>query len=349
MLELVNINKSIGKFSLSNINLVINKGDYFTLLGESGAGKTMLLEIISGIITLDSGKIILNGKEITSNQIQNRNFGIVYQNQALFPHMSVIGNIAFPLKCKKQTKSLIEITVKKIAEETEISHLLNRNVTDLSGGEAQRVAIARALATNPQILLLDEPLSFLDVNLKHDIISLLRKINKKGQTIIHVTHNYKEAISLSNRIAVLGNGKVIQEGNLNEVLQNPKSKFVADFFEIKNFYNGNVISFNNSKYFDNENVRLKISDNASLGKSNIWIKSETVYLLNETNINLFENMFKCKILSIEPISNGIEIFTNIGVPIYLIVSKETQNINNLKIGSEIVIAIKPEIINFNNL
>lgn len=340
MLELVNINKSIGKFSLDNINLKINKGDYYTLLGESGAGKTMLLEIISGIVTLDSGKIILNGKNITSNPIKNRNFGIVYQNQALFPHMNVFENIAFPLKCKKNKKSVIEIIVKNIAEETEISHLLSRNVTDLSGGEAQRVAIARALATNPEILLLDEPLSFLDVNLKHDITSLLRKINRKGQTIIHVTHNYKEAVSLSNRIAVLGNGKVIQEGDISDVLQNPKSKFVAGFLGIKNYYSGKIIEINNLKYFEINNCRFKVSENFPLGELNVWIRNNNVYIINNINRNDFDNKFKCKIIDIEPTSKGIEIYTNIGIPVYLYINNDLNKQFAIMQDSEIEIGIK---------
>lgn len=346
MLELVNIIKAIGKFSLENINLKINNGDYFTLLGESGAGKTMLLEIISGIVKLDSGKVILNGTEITNIPIQNRNFGIVYQNQALFPHMSVFENIAFPLKCKKNTKLLIENTVKTIAEETEILHLLNRNVTDLSGGEAQRVAIARALATNPEILLLDEPLSFLDVNLKHGITCLLRKINKKGLTIIHVTHNYKEAVSLSNRIAVLGNGKVIQEGNINDVLQNPKSKFVAGFLGIKNYYSGKVIINNNMKYFEINNCRFKVSEKFPLGELNVWIRNNNVYLINDINRNNFDNKFKCRIIDIEPTTRGVEIYTDIGIPIYLYINNDQNKQLKIKQNSEIEVGVKSEDICF---
>lgn len=346
MLELVNINKKIGKFSLSNINLKINKGDYYTLLGESGAGKTMLLEIISGIVKLDSGKIILNGKDITYIPIQNRNFGIVYQNQALFPHINVFENIAFSLKCKKKQRALIESTVKAISEETDILHLLNRNVTDLSGGEAQRVAIARALATNPEILLLDEPLSFLDVNLKHDITSLLRKINKKGQTIIHVTHNYKETVLLSNRIAVIGNGKVIQEGIINDVFHNPKSKFVANFLGIKNYYFGKVLEINGQKYFETNDIRFIVSNNFPLGKINVWIKNNNVQIINVKNRNDFDNKFKCKIIALEPTSKGIEIYTDIGVPIYLYVNNGIFKENTIMQGSDIEIGIKSEDICF---
>ncbi len=342
MLELVNINKSIEKFSINKISLQINKGDYFIFLGESGAGKTMLLEIISGIIKIDSGKILLKGKNITKLSIQSRNFGVVYQNQALFPHMSVFDNIAFPLKCKKYSKKNIRDTINSIAKQTEVLHLLNRNVTNLSGGEAQRVAIARALATNPEILLLDEPLSFLDVNLKRDITALLRKINKNGQTIIHVTHNYKEAISLSNRVAIIENGTIIQKGKTTDVFNNPKTEFVAKFIGIKNYFSGKISIINSKKYFESNNVRIIVSDDMPLGEINIWIKNNNVFLLNEQNRNAFINKFKCKIIEIEPTNRGIEIFTNIGLPIFLYVANKYIIPEKMKQGSEIEIGIKIE-------
>lgn len=337
MLELVNINKSIGKFSLSNINLQINKGDYYTLLGKSGAGKTMLLEIISGIVKPNSGKILLGNNDITNIPIKNRNFGIVYQNQALFPHLTVFDNIAYPLKCKKYSKAEIKSSVNSLAEETEIAHLLKREISNLSGGEAQRVAIARALATMPEILLLDEPLSFLDINLKHEITSLLRKINKKGQTIIHVTHNYKEVVSLSNRIAILENGTIIQDGILNDVFHNPKSKFVANFLGIKNYFSGKIVETNNKKYFETQNLRFNVSDNFPLGEINIWIRNNNVFIVNNENRNNFNNKFKCNIINIEPTTKGIEIYTNIGIPIFLYENKQFINQTYLKEGSEIEI------------
>ncbi len=346
MLELKEINKSLGKFSLNNINLNVEKGEYFMLLGASGAGKTMLLELISGIINPDSGAILSNNNDITITSIQKRNIGIVYQNQSLFPHMNVFGNIAFPLKCRKYSKSEIQKNVYSLAEETEITHLLKRNVSTLSGGEAQRVAIARALATKPEILLLDEPLSFLDVQLKRGISTLLRKINKNGQTIIHVTHDYKEAFSLSGKIAVLEKGTILQEGIVEDVYQRPKSKFVADFFEIKNFYKGNVINVNNKKYFERENVRILVSDNAPLGELNIWIKSENVYLLNESNSNSFENKFKCEIYDIESTSTGVEIYTSFEIPFSFFMNNENSIQKKLTIGQEIEIGIKTEDICF---
>lgn len=342
MLELVNISKAVGEFVIRDVNLSVGRGDYLTLLGVSGAGKTMLLEIISGIIKPDSGKIILNNKDITKFPIQSRNFGIVYQNQALFPHMNVFANIAFPLKCRKKDKHYIEDVVNNIAAETEIRHLLDRNVVNLSGGESQRVAIARALATNPEILLLDEPLSFLDVNLKNDITALLRKINGKGQTIIHVTHNYKEAVLLSGRIGIVENGALIQVGHVKEVFNHPKSKFVANFLGIKNYYIGKITEEENVKYFVTNNVKLIAGNDAVCGGAYAWIRNNNVFILDEHNRSNFTNRFSCRINRIEPTSKGVEIFTDIGIPVCLYVNTSMFERDCLISGDEIEIGFRSE-------
>ena len=342
MLELVNISKVFEKFSVRNLSLFINRGDYLTILGVSGAGKTMLLELISGIIKPDEGIIRLNNIDITKSPIQSRNFGIVYQDQSLFPHMKVFENIAYPLKCKKTKKSIIQKAVIEIARETEISHLLDRPVNNLSGGESQRVAIARALVANPEILLLDEPLSFLDVNLKHDITALLRKINRKGQTVIHVTHNYKEAILLSNKVGIIENGVLIQHGQTNEVFKYPKSKFVANFLGTKNYFPGNIIEVDEKKYFISNNIKILVPIDSPLGICNAWIRNNNIFVIDEKNKNGFENIFKCKILEIEPTSKGVEIYTDIGLPIYLYVSSNLFDSETFKVGMDIVIGFRPE-------
>ena len=161
MLRLEKISKKIGGFLLTDIDLSVGKGDYYVLIGESGAGKSMLLEIITGFIQPDSGSISLNDNDLLKIPIQERNIGIVYQKPTLFPHMSVFDNIAYPLRSRGYKKPFINNRVAQLAGDTEISHILNRNIANLSGGETQRVTIARALASNPDILLLDEPLKCL--------------------------------------------------------------------------------------------------------------------------------------------------------------------------------------------
>ena len=234
MLRLININRRLGDFALSDINIEISQGEYYVLLGRSGSGKTQLLELIAGLEHPDSGKIMLDDEDITLKRIQDRKVGIVFQDYAVFPHMTVFGNIAYPLKARKEDKKYIVEKVENVATSMNISHLLARSTQKLSGGELQRVALARTLITSPRLLLLDEPLSSLDTSLKDDLKRLLRNLNKNGQTIIHVTHDYGDAISLAKRVGVLHNGKIIQEGSVNEVFNNPSNRFVARYAGIRN-------------------------------------------------------------------------------------------------------------------
>jgi len=286
MLELNNISLKLGEFSLENINLKVNKGDYFVLLGVSGAGKSILLEMIAGMLYPDKGTIILQGKDITNVKIQERGVGLVFQDYAIFPNMTVKQNIAFPLKCKKLNKKGIEQKINEIAEIVNISHLLHRKPESLSGGEQQRVALGRILTLEPKCLLLDEPLSSLDAQLRDGMQTLLRKINRMGQTIIHVTHDYREAISLANKLAVLYEGQIIQTGTPKEVFHNPGSKFVANFTGIKNFYNALLEDQNTAMVEDK--VRFSLKDMytgvAWLSSARVvrcWVKSR-----NERNHRL---------------------------------------------------------------
>jgi len=313
MLELKNINKKLGKFSLNNININVNNGDYFMLLGASGAGKTLLLEIISGIVKPDSGQILFNDTDICDKKIQLRNFGIVYQNQYLFPHLNVYDNIAYPLRNRKISKSLERTEISIIAEQTEISHLLKREIKNLSGGEAQRVAIARALATKPKILLLDEPLSFLDVQLKKGITDLLKRINQNGQTVIHVTHDYKEAFTLSSQISILEKGAVIQSGKIDDVYKLPKSKFIASFFDIKNYFTGNVINKDNKVYFETSNCKLLVSEKIPNDISCVWISTVDIKLITDNNKSDFEELYHGKLIDIEKTHEGYNLVIDIGI------------------------------------
>ena len=219
MLRLINISRQLGDFALRDINLEVSDGEYYVLLGRSGSGKTQLLELIAGLEHPDTGRIILDNEDITLKRIQDRKVGIVFQDYAVFPHMTVFGNIAYPLRVKREGKKAITEKVEKAATAMNIKHILERNTEKLSGGELQRVALARTLITSPRLLLLDEPLSSLDTSLKDDLKRLLRNLNKAGQTIIHVTHDYGDAISLAKRVGVIHNGKIIQEGSVDDVLK----------------------------------------------------------------------------------------------------------------------------------
>lgn len=235
MLSIQNLTKKYDEFLLDDISLEIGQGEYFVLLGTSGAGKTILFETIAGIISPDSGRIIFGGKDITHDPIRKRQIGLVLQDGAVFPHMTAGQNISYPLKVKRLPALKIKEKVFQLAEQMSISHLLHRKPWSLSGGELRRIAIARTLALDPKCLLLDEPLSSLDIQLQQEILDLLKNLNQSGLTILHITHNYHEAFYVAHRMAVMDKGKIIQQGTPAVISDHPESKFVADFIGIGNY------------------------------------------------------------------------------------------------------------------
>lgn len=343
MLEIKNISKSYPNFYLKDISFSVEKGDYYILLGGSGMGKSMLLEIISGITTPDSGKIFLNEKNITFEKIQKRNIAFVYQDQVLFPHLTVFDNIAFPLRYLKKSSAEIKNKVKELTGMVEVDNLLFRKPGTLSGGEAQRVALARALATRPECLLLDEPLSNVDTQLRYELRSLLRKINRQGQTIIHVTHDYEEAISLANKLAVIEHGNIVQTGTPEEIFLYPKSEFIAKFIGIKNFYRGKLLqSKNNSDLtpFETSGLTFYVATKEIKMDGFLLIPAENVVISDNFSENSSRNTFKGKINDIFPAKLGLEVVVDIGIKIISIVSKEATDKLALVKDKEIWISFK---------
>jgi len=204
MLSCINMEYTIGAFSLRNFSLELERGDYCALLGPSGSGKTIILELIAGLRMLKKGSVVIDGKDHTHTPPQHRPVGLLFQDYALFPHMSVYENIAYPLKIRGKDKAEVRETVHAFAAELDISRHLNRMPGTLSGGEKQRVALARTLVIHPLVLLLDEPMSALDAPLRESSVALLRSVSEKGITILHVTHDPSEVNSLANRRIHLG-------------------------------------------------------------------------------------------------------------------------------------------------
>lgn len=237
-LELKNVSFSFGKEkAVDDISLTVEEGSFTTLLGPSGCGKTTLLRLISGFLTPDSGSVLINGIDQKGIEVSGRKVGMVFQDYALFPHLSVRQNIAYGLKIqKKLSKKEIDAQVSEIAQSLGIEGLLARYPGELSGGQQQRAALARSLILRPKILLMDEPLSSLDTKLRAKVREELREIQQKlGITTIYVTHDQEEALSLSTKIAVLNEGKILQEGSPREIYFEPKNQFVADFVGKANF------------------------------------------------------------------------------------------------------------------
>lgn len=318
MLRLINISRKLGNFALSEVNLEVADGEYYVLLGRSGSGKTQLLELIAGLEHPDSGKIFLDNIDITRQRIQDRKVGIVFQDYAIFPHMTVYGNIAYPLRARKEDNKNIEEKVKKAAEAMNITHILMRSTEKLSGGELQRVALARTLIKSPRLLLLDEPLSSLDTSLKDDLKRLLRNLNKAGQTIIHVTHDYCDAISLAKKVGVIHNGKIIQEGSVEEVFSNPVNRFVARYAGIKNFFKVNILRENGFLIGVTEHhVRIKLNGVNPVSDSLLLIKNDTITLHDKISDDSKINSIKGKITEIIPSQFGLEITVDAGDLFYI--------------------------------
>ena len=240
-LELKNITKSFTKEDavLNGINLTIHKGEFITLLGSSGCGKTTTLRIVAGLEMPDSGQVFLDGEDVTLLAPEARDVNTVFQNYALFPHMNVADNIGYGLKLKKVPKQEIKKKVKEMLELVQLSGYEKRKPSELSGGQKQRVAIARSLVNNPRVLLLDEPLGALDLQLRRAMQIELKKLQKKlGITFIYITHDQEEAINMSDRIAVMRDGRFEQIGTPDEIYNHPKTSYVATFVGNANILKG---------------------------------------------------------------------------------------------------------------
>ena len=250
------IGKSFGDFEvLKNVSLEIKKGEFFSLLGPSGCGKTTLLRIIAGFEHPDTGTLTLDGDNVLSLPPNKRPTNTVFQNYALFPHLSVFENVAFSPRLKGESKEQIKSKVKQYLELVRLEGHADKMPNQLSGGMKQRVAIARALINEPRVLLLDEPLSALDAKLRqHMLIELDRIHDEIGITFIYVTHDQQEALSVSDRIAVMNQGDILQIGTPHDIYESPEKDFVARFIGDTNLFDGTITKVEKVKLHDYEGV-----------------------------------------------------------------------------------------------
>ena len=233
--------------ALDDVSVSIRQNEFFTLLGPSGCGKTTLLRLIAGFDTPTAGTILLEGSDISLLPPYSRPVNTVFQSYALFPHMTVAGNISFGLEMLGKPKSEIDETVERMLQLVQMQHLKSRRTSEISGGQQQRVALARALAPHPRVLLLDEPLSALDYKLRKEMqIELKRLQNETGITFVFVTHDQEEALTMSDRIAVMENGMILQVGSPREIYDHPAERFVADFIGDSNFLTVELTSIKSS-------------------------------------------------------------------------------------------------------
>ncbi|MBW1713757.1 MAG: ABC transporter ATP-binding protein [Deltaproteobacteria bacterium] len=262
-------------FRLNEVSLEVGQGEFFALIGPTGSGKTLTLEAVAGLVALTSGRIFLAGRDITFLPPERRRIGIVYQDCALFPHLTVAANIAYGLRYHQDRGPQEKGLVVSLARQLGIDHLLGRRPTTLSGGERQRVALARALAVRPEVLLLDEPLSALDPNFREGLRSLIKTIHQDtGVTVLMVSHDFGEVLYLADKGAVIRQGRIEQTGPMADIFHRPKTEFVAGFVGVKNII---PCSFGNGlARLDGADLRLDRPLNRGTGK--IAIRPEDIRL-----------------------------------------------------------------------
>ena len=300
-ISLNGINKSFGSTEvLKNINLDIKDGEFLILIGPSGCGKSTLMNLIAGLEELNAGEIVIDGKDVSGESPKDRDIAMVFQSYALYPTMNVARNICFGLEMNKVPKSEQESILKRVSELLQIDHLLDRKPGQLSGGQRQRVAMGRALARSPKVFLFDEPLSNLDAKLRVEMRTEIKKLHKRiGTTMVYVTHDQIEAMTLADRIAVLKDGELQQIGTPYEIYNDPVSHFVADFMGSPgmNFIECIVKDQNLIIESGGQKYELIIPSTEALIKSNLdvvllGIRPE---MLTEIQPSVFDNSFVQKI------------------------------------------------------
>ncbi|HOE17012.1 MAG TPA: ABC transporter ATP-binding protein [Syntrophorhabdaceae bacterium] len=296
MIRIENLETRLSGFNLHSINLSIEAGEFFILMGPTGAGKTVLLEAIAGLVPVRSGRILIGGKDVTRLPPEKRGIGIVYQDYVLFPHMTVMENIRYGLHFHRLGAEETEKRLKGLIGELELMHLVDRIPLNLSGGELQRVALARALMVKPAVLLLDEPLSALDPNFREDIRHGLERIHRStNTTFLMVTHDFAEALSLGSRGAVMNNGRIEQAGRMEDIFQRPGTPFVADFVGMKNIFEA---QFSGSRAVIGGMLEIDMGRQAQGDHGLIAIRPDDITIAREKILSNNKHLFKGTVAAI---------------------------------------------------
>jgi len=348
MLEIKDLHKKLGSFELKAIDLKIQQGDYCVLLGPSGSGKTLLLELICGFQRADQGEIWLAGKNISKLPIQQRGTSMVFQKPVLFPHLSVKSNMAFALQINKIGRKKINNKVEELAHQFQLTHLLDRKPGQLSGGEAQRVMLARALAAEPSLLLLDEPLSSLDVLLRYDLRKLLKELNNKGTTILHVTHDYEEALRMAKTIGIMQSGKLIQWGSPQDVFRNPASTFAAELSGLKNFFEAELLpeTANGLRKVLVHGVLLFTQSELDAGLGKLVIDENQIILSKDMPHTSAQNNLKGHVKQFQMTSYGFEIEIDCGINLIAYITEYSFERLALTVESEVYVSFKTSAVRY---
>lgn len=347
MVELQNVNKVFGTFvALNEVNFSIHEGEFMTFLGPSGCGKTTCLRLISGFDTPTSGQVIINGKDVTSHPPYKRDVNQVFQSYALFPHLNIYENIAFGLRMKGVAAGEVKSRVDRVVEMTALRDFVDRRPSQMSGGQRQRVALARAIVCEPKVLLLDEPLSALDAKLRHQMRVELKQLQKRlGITFVFVTHDQEEALTMSDRIAVINKGCVEQIGSVAEIYYQPATRFVASFIGETNIVGAKVLSRDGDFSFCEAEggLRVRVSHNARITDSDVLLslRPEKVRLFRDKPTG--ENVFPATI-SVEIFKGAVDeltVVTEGGLELGAILANDGDSDVSFHEGQKIFCRIQP--------
>ncbi len=331
----------LGTFQLREFSLAVQPGEYFIILGPTGAGKTVLLETIAGLHPLRRGRMLLGGRDVSSLPPERRGIGFVYQDYALFPHLSVAENIAFGLRLQRSKHGEVERRVAEMSKLLKISHLLQRRPDTLSGGERQRVALARALIVEPKLLLMDEPLSALDPETREELTHEIARLHRQlGTTTLHVTHDFEEAVTLGDRIAVVARGRIAQIGTPEQVFRKPASRFVARFVGTRNIYEGEIHHLENG-YSTVSVGAVEIAVLSKLsGRVHVSIRPEDIVLSLAPLRSSARNVFRGYITHIADRGTVIVVTVTVPPDFVCLITRRSLEEMSLREGLEVYIAFK---------
>ena len=349
MLDIQNLTADLGDFSLKGIDLIVEDGEYFVILGPTGAGKTILLELIAGIYTADGGHIVLNGDDITDRPPKDRPVSMVYQDYMLFPHMTVEENVRFGLESEGYAETEIQSRVDEFVDLLDIGDVMHRYPRTLSGGEKQRATLARSLVMEPDLLLLDEPVSALDVPSEERILRELETVQAETEgTIMHVTHGREEAIRLGDRVAIMKDGEIAQTGEPRQVFEAPESEFVANFVGVENVLEGTFEGMSTREdgiatveLDSNLDIQAAANGSEKDGPVKACVRPDAIVVSTEPLASNGRNAFEGTVTHVSEREDTIRVTVDVGVEVVASMSKLDYAKTTPNPGESVHVAFDP--------